>query len=146
MIIRRLTSDKHAALIANPELREIDLVIVPHIREEFGNELPNWLLERSHFASNYSRPVASDGTPLHAGYVLDGADFVLVTTPGGGFEEIAHICPCGHRSPSTLGNATAQAHCVVRGPNSSIPLEPVDDRMTVVDVEPDLVSLFALSH
>ena len=122
-------------------------MIVPHTVAEFEYELPSWLRRRSLFVGPIVR--RPNGVAIHRlreKYSLASDDFVLVTTAGGGgldddARRLFVVAEAVHRR---IGDRKFR-HIVVRGPNSALPCQIVDQRMTVVDTEPDLVSLFAIS-
>lgn len=147
LIMRRLTAEKQQELFAAAALKTVDLVIVPHTRQEFGHELPSWMEDRTQFVGPVVRqPDESRINALREKYSLKPGDFLLVSTPGGGgfdedterfFETATRV----HRQLQLPG----LRHLLIRGPNANVSAEPTDERMTIVDAEPELVSLFTLA-
>jgi UDP-N-acetylglucosamine:LPS N-acetylglucosamine transferase len=126
----------------------MDAVIVPHSPEEFRCDLPGWLLERACFVGPIVRqpdPMAQE--KLRRKYELAPGDFLLVSTCGGGGfvgqEEsfFATVWDVQSRIAPELPNLR---HVVVRGPNSHKTLQ-APPGVILVDTEPDMVSLLALS-
>lgn len=147
-IMRRWMDTRLAELLGHGLLRHIDAVIVPHTQEEFGHELPGWLRQRAFFVGPIVRrpdPLAQE--KLRHRYALAPGDFVVTSTcGGGGFPEQAKVffaAVWAIHDLITQEKANLR-HIVVRGPNGTEMPTPLPG-MTLVDTEPDLVSLLAIS-
>ncbi|MCA9264555.1 MAG: glycosyltransferase, partial [Planctomycetales bacterium] len=148
LIMRKLTAEKQQSLFASRTLRDVNLVLVPHTREEFGYELPAWLEARTRFVGPIVRqPVQAACERMRQKYRLSDDDFLLVSTPGGGgFDADAQTFFETVRRVHTRVRQPRLRHLVVRGPNSAVHVDPMDEQMTVVDAEPEINALFALAH
>jgi hypothetical protein len=152
-VMRRCASPRQEEVLASPVVAAMDAVIVPHTRAEFGHALPAALEPRSVFVGPIARRANAPAmAALRARLELTGADFVLVSTPGGGgFEEDnARLVAIARRVHERLRpHWGAFRHVLVLGPNSpapassGAPVEPVDDAMTVLASEPEMASLIA---
>ncbi|KVC73223.1 glycosyltransferase [Burkholderia ubonensis] len=147
-IMRRWKDERQQELLDHGLLPRIDAVIVPHTPEEFGHELPAWLRKRVSFVGPIVRlPDPLSQEKLRRRYALTPADFVLTSTCGGGGfstqakEFFATVWAVHRRLASERPNLR---HIVVLGPNGCETPVPAPG-MTLVDTEPDMVSLFAIS-
>jgi predicted glycosyltransferase len=147
-IMRKWKDDKQAEVFEHPLLRRMDAVIVPHTPEEFGAELPGWLVARTVFVGPIVRladPAAQER--LKARYGVAPGDFLLTSSVGGG--GFAEQADAFFRTVGAVHRAIGPSlprlrHVVVKGPNYGKPLEALPG-MTVVDTEPQLVDLLAAS-
>jgi predicted glycosyltransferase len=147
-VLRKTHGSRHADLLASGALEQMDLVIVPHADAEFDSPLPADVRRRTVFVGPIVRlPNGAVQEALRRKYSIAIGDFVLTSTVGGGgfaetasrlFETVwtAHrlLCPILPRL----------RHIVVLGPQYSNPVTPLAG-MTVVQSEPELVNLLALS-
>jgi len=148
LIMRKLADEKQLELFNSDLIRSMKLIIVPHTPDEFGQQIPKCLEERMLFVGPIIRQ-ANESTisAMRRKFELRSNDFVLVSTPGGGgfkedSERFFKVVQELHRKIS-IPNLR---HILIRGPNASTSVTAVDDRMTVVDSEPDLVGLFILAN
>ena len=147
-VMRKMRDEKQDGVFSNPFLDCIDLVLIPHTREEFDHVLPPALDARSAFVGPIIRlPEAANQDRLRLKYAIQPTDFVLTSTVGGGgFAEQAEaffraVYAVHQRLHSRLPRLR---HLVVQGPNFAGTLAPLPG-MTVVEYEPDLIDLLALS-
>jgi colanic acid/amylovoran biosynthesis glycosyltransferase len=147
LVMRKRRRSKLEDLIGDARLRDIDLVIAPHTAEEFDGQLPEWLVRKTVFVG----PIARHAKPSRVGalrkkYGLDSTDRLLVSTPGGGgfpadFEKLWKVA-CGvQRLLGPLG----YRHVFVSGPNARNSVDPPDDKMIVIDVEPEMPTLLSMA-
>jgi len=147
-VMRKVKDEKQAAIFANPFLEHVDLVLIPHSPAEFGHALPPALHARSTFVGPIVRqPEAANQDRLRTRYGIQPGDFVLTSTVGGGgFTEQAEAF---FAAVYALQQALHQRlprlrHLVIQGPHFGRAL-PSLPGLTVVEFEPDLVDLLALS-
>lgn len=147
-VMRKVKDERQDAVLAHPFLEFIDLVLIPHTRDEFGGELPQSLDARSAFVGPIVRlPDAKRQKALRATYGLKRGDFLLTSTVGGGgFAEQAEtffdaVYAIHHEVQAAVPRLR---HLVIQGPIFGRTLEPLPG-MTVVPYEPDLVDLLAMS-
>jgi predicted glycosyltransferase len=148
-VLRARREELHDELDDHPFLRDVDLVIVPHTREDFGRALPTVIEDRAVFVGPIVRapdPGVSDR--LRDVYELRGAFVVVSTAGGGGFEETAlpfyDAALRAHRRLRDLQLGRSLRHVLVLGPNSTADVEAVDG-LTVVRSEPRLIDLLAIA-
>ena len=147
-VMRKVKEDKQDTLLSHPFLDHIDVVIIPHTRDEFGQDLPPSLDARSAFVGPIVRmPDPTRQTGLRARYGLQPGEFLLTSTVGGGgfaeqaeafFEAVYGI----HQAVRTV--VPRLRHLVIQGPNFQRALAAAPG-MTVVPYEPDLIDLLAIS-
>ncbi len=149
-VMRRCLPDEQAAVYAHPSLAAMDCVLVPHTVAEFGMALPANLHARCHFVGPIARlPRAEAQARIAERYGLGSGEFLLTSTVGGGgFADQAdtffHAVRQVHVRVQAGAGGRPWRHVVVLGPNYSGDFDPLPG-MTVVDFEPDLVNLLALS-
>ncbi|NJD07838.1 MAG: UDP-N-acetylglucosamine--N-acetylmuramyl-(pentapeptide) pyrophosphoryl-undecaprenol N-acetylglucosamine transferase [Methylococcaceae bacterium] len=147
-IMRKCKPDRQQEIFAHPFLDRVDLILIPHDREEFGYEVPSPLQPKAHHVGPIVRH--ADTTvqqALRDKYRLRPDQFLLTSTVGGGgfedkaeafFDTVVKV----HRQLHERG--TELRHLIIKGPNYTRPLaEP--DGAEVIDSEPDLVNLLAIS-
>ncbi|HET7475902.1 MAG TPA: glycosyltransferase [Dermatophilaceae bacterium] len=149
-VMRRSVTDQHDRILAGDFLRRCDAVVVPHTQEEFGRPLEPELQARTVFAGTIARrPDARRTERVRERYAIrPGVPLLVSTAGGGGFAETAvpffdAVAAVDAELASRLGPAGFQ-HVVVLGPHYAGPA-PDLPHARVVDVEPDLVDLFALA-
>jgi predicted glycosyltransferase len=147
---RRTVEARHADALADPRLSSMRLIVVPHDRGEFGRRLPAALDARAVFAGPIVRTTDADGQArVGRRYGLTDDDTVITSTVGGGgFAASARwvldmVVAAHARLHARLPRLR---HVVVRGPLGPRSPEPAAPGLTVVDADPDLVHLMALSH
>lgn len=147
-IMRKCLPDKQRQVFGHPFLERMAAIIVPHVPEQFGYELPAAIQARTRFVGPIVRlPDGDTQLALRRKYGIESGDFLLTSTVGGGgFAEQADIffstvldvhrrvAPCLPRL----------RHLVIQGPNYAKTLEPLPG-MTVVAFEPEMVNLLAAS-
>jgi predicted glycosyltransferase len=147
-VMRKVRDDKQAEVFSHPFLENIDLVLVPHTRAEFGHTLAPALDGRSAFVGPIVRlPEAANQERVRSAYGLAPGDFVLTSTVGGG--GFADQAEAFFATVYAIHDAVAARiprlrHIVVQGPNFGRGLSPLPG-MTVVEYEPDLIDLLAIS-
>lgn len=145
-VMRKCRPERQAAILESSFLREVDLVVVPHTRDEFTHALPDDVRKKTVFVGPIvRRPNQTGRRRVRAEYQLKDDDFVLVSTPGGGgFQEHADaFFDLAFRVHQLLVHDQPRLrHIVVQGPKYGGTLCPLPG-MTVVRCEPELVNLFA---
>jgi predicted glycosyltransferase len=147
-IMRKCKPERQQEIFAHPFLDEVDLILIPHDREEFGYEVPRSLLPKARHVGPIVRH--ADGPAqqlLRDKYRLRPDQFLLTSTVGGGgFEDMAEAffdtVLQVHRQLQERG--VNLRHLIIKGPNYTRPLAQPDGA-EVIDSEPDLVNLLALS-
>ena len=147
-VMRKMRDEKQDGVFSHPFLDCIDLVLIPHTRDEFDHVLPPDLDARSAFVGPIIRqPEPANQDRLRVTYGIEPGAFVLTSTVGGGgFAEQAEAFfraayAVHHRLAPRMPRLR---HLVIQGPNFAGTLAPLPG-MTVVDYEPDLIDLLALS-
>lgn len=147
-VLRKAYGAKHADLLSSGALEQMDLVIVPHEESEFDNPLPPRLRQRTAFVGPIVRlPDPAVQETLRRKYQISPGDFVLTSTAGGGgFEETAsRLFDTVWEAHEELSSAVPSLrHIVVLGPQFTRARAALPG-MTVVQSEPELVNLLALS-
>jgi predicted glycosyltransferase len=147
-IMRKCLPDKQREVFANPFLQRMAAMLVPHVPEQFGYDVPEAIRDRTEFVGPIVRlPDAATQTALRHKYGIGAGDFLLTSTVGGGgfeaqadtffatvFEIHRRIAP---RVPRLR-------HLVIQGPNYAKTLDALPG-MTVVAFEPEMVNLLAAS-
>jgi len=147
-VMRKCLEDKQRAVFANPFLDRMATILVPHVPEQFGYEVPQKIRSRTHFVGPIVRlPDLARQASLRTRYGLREGEFLLTSTVGGGgFEAQADAffatVFAAHRLLRDAG--TVLRHVVVQGPNYAKTLDPLAG-MDVVAVEPDMIDLLAIS-
>jgi hypothetical protein len=140
---------KHAETAADARLRRMAAIVVPHDRDEFPGPVPDDLADRVIFAGPIVRGSDAAGQArVRERYGLAPEDAVITSTVGGGgFEASAawllRLVFDAHRH---WHDVPRLKHLVVRGPLASGDLPGPPPGVTVVEADPDLVHLFALSR
>lgn len=147
-VMRKCVPERQLQIFADPFLETVDVALVPHSAAEFGYEVPAALARRTVFTGPIVRaPDPSLHAALRRRHALDRGRFTLVSTAGGGgfaatagpfFDAVwsAHA-RVAERHPGLR-------HVVVLGPHRDAAPEPLPG-MSVVQAEPDLVTLFTLA-
>lgn len=147
-VLRKQHEATHADLLAGGALAAMDLIVVPHVEAEFEGPLPSPLRERTAFVGPIVRlPDAEVMHALRRKYAIADGDFVLTSTAGGGgFAETAtRLFDTVWQAHARLSPLIARLrHIVVLGPQNSMSVTGLPG-MTVVQCEPEMVSLLALS-
>jgi predicted glycosyltransferase len=147
-VMRKCVPERQEAIFADPFLDTVDLALVPHSAAEFGYAVPAALAPRCVFAG----PIVRAADPrayaaLRRRHRLESRHFTLVSTAGGGgfaatagpfFDAVwtAHA--------DLAARIPVLRHVVVLGPHRDATPAPLPG-MSVVQAEPELVSLFALA-
>lgn len=148
-VMRRCSEERQRQVFAHPSLAGMHTLIVPHTPAEFGYALPASLAARTVFVGPIARraePAAMSALRARLGIATDA--FCLVSTPGGGGfpEDSARFVDVARRVHVRLARALARfRHVLVLGPNSTLAVEPVDERMVVLGSEPEMASLIAVA-
>ncbi len=147
-IMRKCLPDKQREVFANPFLERMAALLVPHLPEQFGYEVPRAIRDRTAFVGPIVRlPEAATQAALRRKYRIAETDFLLTSTVGGGgfeaqadtfFDTVFEV----HRR--IAGQIPRLRHLVIQGPNYAKTLEALP-RMTVVAFEPQMVDLLAAS-
>lgn len=147
---RRTVDARHAEALADAQLASMRVIVVPHDRDEFGRELPAALAARTVFAGPIVRDTDADGQArVRRRYGLAPGDTVITSTVGGGgFAASAgwllNMVIAAH--PQLHARIPRLRHLVVRGPLGTTWAEGGGPGLTMIDADPDLVHLMALSH
>jgi predicted glycosyltransferase len=147
-VLRKAHAARHADLVSSGTLEQMDLVIIPHGEREFDSPLPGRVRERTAFVGPIVRvPSREAQEALRRKYVIAPGDFVLTSTVGGGgFAETAArlFAAVSHAHELLAPLLPTLRHVVVLGPQCSMSID-ARPGMTVVQSEPELVNLMALS-
>jgi UDP-N-acetylglucosamine:LPS N-acetylglucosamine transferase len=145
-IMRKCKPERQLQIFASTFVGQVALVLIPHTPDEFGYSLPSTLAHKSYFVGPIVRqPGPAAQAAVCRRYGISPADFVLVSTPGGGgFADdaaafFATVRQVHQRLAALRPNLR---HLVIKGPHFQQPLA-APPGMTVVAYEPELVSLFA---
>lgn len=147
-VMRKCIEAKQRDIFRHPFLRRVDLILIPHTPSEFGYQVPPFLEQKSVFVGPIvRRPDRNIQGRIRDKYRLAADSFILTSTVGGGgFEDSARalftiVFDVHRRLHPILPNLR---HLVIQGPNFGASLTGLDG-MTVVDDEPDMVDLLAVS-
>lgn len=146
---RAMVADRHAATAADPRLRQMAAILVPHHAPEFPHAVPPEVLPRVTFAGPIVRGSDAEGQArVRARYRLAPGDLVVVSTVGGGgFDDSAawllDLVFAAHRQWQP--RLPRLRHIVVRGPLAAGSAPDAPAGLTLVDADPDLVHLFAIA-
>jgi predicted glycosyltransferase len=153
---RRSVGERHAAILASDQLRRARVLVVPHAPEEFGHELPPELARRAVFTGPIVRGTTREGqAQVRARYGLsEDTPLITSTVGGGGFDASAawllDVALAAH--DRMAAGIPRLRHLVFRGPLAASASRCRDDKrniaagLTIVDSDPDLVHLIALSR
>jgi predicted glycosyltransferase len=141
---------RHHETLADARLAAMRVILVPHTREEFGYELPKSLSARAVFTGPIVRKTDAAGQArVRERCGLENGDMILTSTVGGGgFDASASwlldIVLAAH--DELAARLKRLRHILVRGPLSVRASQPeVRAGLTVIDADPDLVHLMAIS-
>lgn len=146
---RHSVPERHHEVLRDPRLDAMHPIIVPHTREEFGYDLPPSVEARAVFTGPIVRDTDAAGQArVRARYGLAPTDIVITSTVGGGgFDASAawllDVVTAAHEE--LLSRVPRLRHIVVRGPLAARDGPAERPGLTVVDADPDLVHLLALS-
>lgn len=147
-IMRKCQEEKQRQVFAHPFLDYIDAILVPHVPEQFGYELPAAIRSRTAFVGPIVRlPEPAAQQRLRQKYGVRPGEFVLTSTVGGGgFETqadtfFATVFEVHCRIAGEIPNLR---HLVIQGPNYGKALAPLPG-MEVIPFEPEMVNLLAIS-
>lgn len=147
-IMRKCLPEKQQEVFANPFLQRMAAMLVPHVPEQFGYELPEAIRGRTAFVGPIVRlPEAATQAALRRKYGIADGDFLLTSTVGGGgFEAqadtfFATVFEVHRRVAPRLPRLR---HLVIQGPNYAKTLDALPG-MTVLAFEPEMVNLLAAS-
>lgn len=147
---RRTVDTRHAEALADPRLASMRVIVVPHDRDEFGHGVPAPLEARTVFAGPIVRVTDAEGQArVRQRYGIGPDDTVITSTVGGGgFASSARwVLDMVFTAHAQLrARLPRLRHVVVRGPLGTHPAESLSPGLTVVDADPDLVHLMAISH
>lgn len=140
---------RHRETLADVRLAAMRVILVPHTPEEFGYDLPESLGARAVFTGPIVRTTDAAGQArVRARYGLSDGDTVVTSTVGGGgYDDSARwlldVVLAAHQELEA--RIPRLRHVVVRGPLSAGPEPSARAGLTVVDSDPDLVHLLAIS-
>lgn len=147
---RQTVEARHAEALADGRLADMRVIVVPHERHEFGRDVPPALSARTVFAGPIVRKTDADGQArVRRRYGLQPDDVVVTSTVGGGgfagsARWLLDVVVAAHsRLQARLPRLR---HLVVRGPLGTHQPDPVLSGLMLVDADPDLVHLMAVSH
>ena len=147
-VMRRSTDERHRAVLESRFLDRVDIVVVPHDREEFDRPVPADVAGRLVFVG----PIVRSSDPvrverLRRQYRLGSAQHTIVSCAGGGgFAETAEpfFDAVWDAHERLARSVQGLHHIVVLGPHNADHRTPRRG-MRLVDSEPHLVDLFALA-
>ncbi len=140
---------RHRETLADARLAALRVILVPHTPDEFGYDLPESVKARAVFTGPIVRTTDAAGQArVRQRYGLAEGDTIVTSTlGGGGFDDSAgwllDVVLAAHDELST--RVARLRHIVVRGPLSARAQPEPRPGLTVVDADPDLVHLLALS-
>lgn len=147
-VMRQCDEAKQQEIFDNPLLPQIDLIVVPHTRAEFGWEVPPFLHDRISYVGPIVRGLdLMVQSRLKEKYGIRDGDFLLLSTVGGGgfantapefFSAISEIHEVIHPRLPNL------RHLVIQGPKFEQSVRALDG-MTVIPYEPEIGNLIAIS-
>lgn len=147
-IMRRCLEEKQREVFRNAFLDRVNAILIPHVSEQFGYELPERIRARTRYVGPIVRlPETSAQEALRAKYGIRPGDFVLTSTVGGGGFEAqadAFFATVFEVHRQLHGILAHLRHLVIQGPNYAKTLRPIAG-MTVVGFEPEMINLLALS-
>lgn len=147
-VMRRCRKERLDEIYGNAFLGQLDLILVPHTPDEFDVPTPEHLTGRTVFVGPIVRRACGEvQQTLRDRYDIRPGSFLLTSTAGGGGfgGEVDRFLDLAYRVHRKLHpTLSGLRHVVVPGPRYSKPLEALEG-MTVVDVEPEMVNLLALS-
>lgn len=147
-VMRRCLADEQQAVFRNPFLERMSLILVPHSEAQFGYRLPRRFAERARFVGPIvRRPDPAAQVALRSRYALRAGDFVVTSTVGGGgfaAQAEAFFAAVFDAHGRLHGRLPGLRHIVVKGPHHGGRLDALPG-MTLVDFEPDMVNLLAVS-
>lgn len=148
-IMRKCKPDRQQEIFSHPFLRTVDLILIPHDREDFGYALPSALIDKAHFIGPIIRQADEHQQRLlRAKYKLNPDEKLLVSTVGGGgfedkatafFQTVFAIHEQIHARVPKL------RHLLIKGPNYTKPLTDVPQGIEIIDSEAEMVNLMAIS-
>jgi predicted glycosyltransferase len=148
-VMRRCKPERQAAVFASAALSRMDLILVPHSREEFGYAVPAPAAGRTAFVGPIVRPLnPSAADRLRSTYDIEEGTFLLTSTAGGGgfAADTSHFLDVVSRADELLRpDMPRLRHVIVAGPRFTGKL-PDKDGVFAVRTEPDLVDLLGLSR
>lgn len=153
LTLRKVFPERLRPILANPWMDWVQLLLVPHDREEFAPRIEERRHARIVHTGTVVRPSSADqqSAALARCGLAPGEPFLLATTGGGGipvyFEQFSSCIFRGlQMARRTLPAGTRLPRCVfVTGPLNSAP-DPVPDGVTCVAFEPDLPALMAAAR
>jgi predicted glycosyltransferase len=148
-IMRKCLEDKQRDVFASPFLQRMSAILVPHVPEQFGYDLPENIRDRTSYVGPVVRlPDPRAQEALRTKYGIQTGDFLLTSTVGGGgFEAqadtfFAAVFDVHRRLRDAIPNLR---HLVVQGPNYTKTLEPLNG-LDVIAFEPEMINLLAISE
>ncbi len=145
-IMRKCQKARQLQIFAEPLLRRMDCLLVPHTREEFAVDIPASLARKTSFVGPIVRlPDPQVRAVLRDKYQLRPDVPLLVSTPGGGgfAADATFFLQVVERAHELLLRSESSfRHLVILGPKHQGTLVGLPG-MQVVDCEPELGSLLA---
>ena len=147
-VMRKIRPERRDDFFGHPLFARMDLILIPHTREDFSDGLPVCVQQRTFWVGPIVREINLQvQRSLCEKYKIGKEDFVVTSTVGGGgkknqsraFFEI--VSTLHKRLYPVLPNLR---HFAVLGPYSPICLD-AQDGMTLLQFEPEMQNLFALS-
>lgn len=146
---RRCKPELHDAIANDPRLNAMRAILIPHTEDEFEHAIPGAVKDRVTFVGPIVRaPDVARQARLRERYQVSETTFLVTSTVGGGgfADSAAWLLEAVRRAHAQLSrHRPSLRHIVVRGPFATGSFA-AEGGMTVVDAEPDLVDLMAISH
>jgi|GEM_PF-2881759 predicted glycosyltransferase len=147
-IMRKCKPDRQKEIFEHPFLNSVDLILIPHVQDEFGYPLPPTFMGKAYFTGPIIRHAEMAAQQqLRLIYRIQPGEFLLTSTVGGGgFEDKARafftVIFDVHRHIAK--HIPKLRHLVIKGPNFTAPL-PGMEGIEVIDSESEMVNLLAIS-
>ena len=152
LVLRKCKPKRHKEIVESRALNDFDLILIPHLANEFGRELPSDVMPRVCFSGPIvKRRSESAMTALQEKYGINEDEILLVSAPGGGgFTEhsiafFEFVCEL-HRELTNRG--VALKHLAIKGPrlaSGSWTEEYQVPGLTWIAEEPDFFELIHMA-
>jgi predicted glycosyltransferase len=147
-VMRKIRPQQRDRFLNDPLLEKTALILIPHTREDYPDDLPSHLQDKACWVGPIVRtPGVEAQGHLRAKYDIEEGEFVLTSTAGGGgrpesaffFDTIAEVHRRLHASIPRF------RHFAVAGPYCTRVL-PALEGLTALRFEPAINDLFGLSN
>ena len=148
-VMRRIRPETQHKILDNPAIARMDMVLIPHSKEEFTDELPFSIQQKAFWVGPIVRDTdLQTRMSLRQKYDIQESDFVITCTAGGGgkIEESSFFFGVVSKVHESLRDVLRNLrNFVVLGPYSRISV-PRQKGMTILRFEPEMHNLIALSN